>query len=369
MSYLGFRKAFDTVPHQRLLNKVEAYGIKGMLLMWLKDFLVGRKQRVVLNGKKSEWTDVKSGIPQGSVLGPILFELYINDMPDVVDSDIRMFADDMKIYRRSDSNEDREKLQDDLRSLERWSEKWQLGFNTSKCKTMHLGYRNNRQEYSMGGNVLSQTREEKDLGVIVDDGLLFRPHITAAANKANQMMGVALHTFEDHSANTIVPIYLAHVRPHLEYGNLLWHPRYKKDSITVENVQRRATKRIPELKDLSYGERLAKLDLPSLQYRRDRGDMIQVYKIFTGRDRLNPDDFFEMSRSQGTRGHLMKVQKHHSSTLLKRNVFSRRVVDLWNSLPDDVVKAETMNQFKNRIDKTWRGDRFKYVEYGMDHVA
>ena len=118
----------------------------------------------------------------------------------------------------------------------------------------------------------------------------------------------------------------------------------------------------------SYGEQLEKLDLPSLQYRRDRGDMIQVYKIFTGRDHLDPEDFFKLSRSQGTRGHPLKVQKHYSSTLLKQNMFSRRVVDLWNSLTADVVRVETMNQFKNRLDKTWRGDRYKFVEYGIDHV-
>ena len=140
--YFDFRKAFDTVPHERLLKKLYAYGIRGNVLSWIRDFLKERKQRVVLNGEESNWLDVTSGIPQGSVLGPILFLVYINDLPEVVHNAVKLFADDTKLYGNSCTDEDQHLLQDDINSLIQWSDSWLLKFNISKCKHMHLGNRN-----------------------------------------------------------------------------------------------------------------------------------------------------------------------------------------------------------------------------------
>jgi hypothetical protein len=122
--YLDFAKAFDTVPHQRLLEKMRAYGIQGMILNWVSSFLSGRKQRVVVNGEKSAWADVLSGIPQGSVLGPILFILFINDLPDAVLGTVKLFADDTKAFSRIESVQDSERLQEDLKRLCEWSKEW-----------------------------------------------------------------------------------------------------------------------------------------------------------------------------------------------------------------------------------------------------
>ena len=133
--YLDFRKAFDTVPHQRLLRKLEAYGIRGKLLNWIEAFLVGRKQSVVINGTKSSLTDVKSGIPQGSVLGPLLFVVFINDMSSGVTSACKLFADDSKIYGPVSTEVGIQAIQKDLTQLVGWSEKWQMGHNVDKCKT------------------------------------------------------------------------------------------------------------------------------------------------------------------------------------------------------------------------------------------
>ena len=185
--YLDFRKAFDTVPHQRLpvLRKLKAYGIAGKLLNWTEDFLSGRRQRVVVNGKLSTWADILSGIPQGSVLGPILFVIFINDLPDAVISTTKIFADDTKLFRAVKSQEDHEILQQDLDNLVDWSRLWQLGFNDDKCKTLHLGSSNLRMAYSMNTNTLGVTRNEKDLGVFIE----FQAHVTKAVNKASRMLG------------------------------------------------------------------------------------------------------------------------------------------------------------------------------------
>ena len=188
--YLDFSKAFDSVPHRRLLLKLEAYGIKGSLLRWLESFLTGRRQRVAVNGNLSSWAPVDSGVPQGSVLGPLLFICYVNDMPEVVHSALRMFADDTKIFRQVDSEEDKENLQSDLKTLKDWADTWQLRFNASKCKVMHLGWNNHCHEYIMEQNdsqvILTVTECEKDLGVNVDRNLKFSNHAEIVSNKANR---------------------------------------------------------------------------------------------------------------------------------------------------------------------------------------
>ena len=137
--YLDCAKAFDTVPHQRLINKIDSYGIKGKVKAWIKEFLSNRTQIVKVNGTESKSVPVISGIPQGSVLGPILFVLYINDLPDKLISNVYLFADDTKLFYKIKSPEDAYTLQCDLNSLERWTEKWLLKFNTSKCHVLTLG--------------------------------------------------------------------------------------------------------------------------------------------------------------------------------------------------------------------------------------
>ena len=192
--YLDFAKAFDSVPHNRLLIKLKSYGIQGNIFSWIKDFLVGRRQRVVLNGKPSSWAPVNSGIPQGSVLGPLLFIEYVNDMPEIVTSMIKMFAEDTQISAECKNNEDRIQLQDDFESLDKWSRTWQIQFNTGKCKVMHIGVKNPHYEYSMGSDnhpiILESTECEKDLGVHIDNELNFRLHINTVSKKANSTLGL-----------------------------------------------------------------------------------------------------------------------------------------------------------------------------------
>ena len=137
--YPDYAKAFDTVPHKRLLAKLSGYGISRELLKWTAAFLEGRRQRVIINGSKSSWTRVTSGIPQGSVLGLLLVVCYVNDMPVNITSTAYMFADDTKVYRNIKTHIDREVLQSDLSRLEDWSRKWQLRFNADKCKVLHIG--------------------------------------------------------------------------------------------------------------------------------------------------------------------------------------------------------------------------------------
>ena len=171
--YTDFSKAFDRVPHQRLLRKIRNMGIIGMTRGWIRAFLTGRTQRVRVEREFSSWAQVKSGIPQGSVLVPTLFIMYINDMPDAINSMCQLFADDAKIFKSVRATDDNKKLQDDLDSLTEWSTRWQLPFNVEKCKSLHIGRNNRKHIYEMDGKELDQVKEEKDLGVLIDNELKF----------------------------------------------------------------------------------------------------------------------------------------------------------------------------------------------------
>ena len=271
--YLDFSKAFDSVPHQRLLNKLRTYGINGNILSWCESFLTGRRQRVVINSVASDWSDVLSGVPQGSVLGPLLFLLFINDMPDVVHNVIALFADDAKLFSSIRSDSDMLRLRHDIYNLTEWSDKWQLQFNIGKCKSLHLGHNNKRDDYFMRVGILEKVEVEKDLGVHVDEKLSFKQHIEYEISKANQILGLIRRSFDYLDARSLVSLYTSRVRPLLEYCNVVAYPRFSYQCEMLESVQRRATKMIPQLKSLDYAERLKLLKLPSLYYRRARGDI------------------------------------------------------------------------------------------------
>ena len=338
--YMDFAKAFDTVPHQRLLVKLKGYGIGGAVLQWIDAFLSGRRQRVVVNGSKSTWAKVTSGIPQGSVLGPLLFVCFINDMPSVVKSPVHLFADDTTLYRRVTTLEDHKALQDDLTNLEDWSTKWNLCFNTNKCKVMHIGHSNPQHDYMMyrGGPpiMLDSITNEKDLGVHVDVKLTFEHHVEIVVNKANRMLGMIRRAYTFLDGPTLTKLYTSLIRPLLEYSNVAWTPVLKRDQLLLENVQRRATKLVPSLKNYSYEDRLRILNLPSLYYRRARGDMIETWKYLHGQYHVNQMPL-QRDTNTTTRGHSMKLRKERCLKRERRNFFRHRVVNRWHMLTDNIV--------------------------------
>ena len=356
--YLDFKKAFDSVPHVRLKNKVASYGISGPLLSWIQDFLSQRVQRVTVDGCYSEWTEVISGIPQGSVLGPTLFVMFVNDIPDITTSHTQLYADDAKVYSPIQCQTSCHQLQRDLDSISAWSSKWQLPLNSQKCKTLHLGYNNPQQTYVMEGRPLEKVDAERDLGVLIDKDLTFRKHIAAMIQKANQMLGIIKRAFVNTNQDIFIPLYKTLVRPHLEYCTVSWNPRFMADDRKIEAVQRRATRMIPGMSSFSYPERLKKLNLFSLRYRRERADMIQVYKILHGIDRLSPEHFFKRPEYHSTRGHPLKLFNTHRRLNVRGCFFSKRVIELWNKLPEPLVTARNIGIFKTGLDKHWLVKQF-----------
>ena len=250
---------------------------------------------------------MKSGVPQGSVIGPLLFLLFMYNMPNQIKCNIQLFADDAKIFKTVKNEEDHQDLVKDLDNLENWARLWQMKFNVGKCKVLHLGRRNPRYEYNMGDRTLETATEEKDLGVIIDDKLKFHKHTEVQANKANKVLGLLRRSFETLDNENLVWLFKALVRPHLEYCNTVTYPVYEKDANLLEGVQRRATKMVPDMTNYDYATRLRKLALPSLSYRRKRGDMIEVYKYTHGLYQVSalPVEVEEKT----TRGHTYKLKK------------------------------------------------------------
>ena len=353
--YLDFAKAFDSVPHRRLLEKLKAYGITSKLLDWISDFLIGRRQRVCVNGSHSDWSQVVSGVPQGSCLGPVLFIIYINDLPDVVKSLTQMYADDTKVYSESNNVELQEQLQNDIENLVNWADTWQLRFNADKCHSVHLGHNNERTKYNMRRHgceekiVLLQSQVEKDLGVQVDDELKFSTHIIAQTNKANRLVGLIRRSFTYLDKELMKQLFISLVRPVLEFANVVWMPRFQKDIDLLENVQKRATKLVPGMKDKNYNERLKLMKLPSLKFRRNRGDLIEVYKYTHDFYNVN-NSMFELDKNNRTRGHNLKLVKPRCRLGVRQNFFSNRIIDKWNNLPAEIVNSPTLNSFKSRLD-------------------
>ncbi len=362
--YLDFSKAFDTVPHKRLINKMKGYGINESTCKWVEDFLSNREHRVKVNGALSSSAKVTSGIPQGSVLGPILFILYINDLPDEVSNDVYLFADDTKLYSKINDDEDSDKLQDDLTKLEEWSTKCLLAFNPDKCKVLHLGKKKSTYNYTLSETTIQTSPCEKDLGVHVDHDLKFTEHIDKAVNKAHAIMGSIRRAFRYLDSDIFLKMYKGLVRPHLEYAIQVWHPYLKKDIKKIESVQRRATSQINNLKNLDYTQRLKRLKLPTLIYRRMRGDMIEVYKILSKKYDPEVSNFLPLHRiarpHSSTRGHSLKLLKRTSNHDPRSNFFTNRVVDWWNSLPNTVITAPSVLAFEMRLDKFWSNLTVKY---------
>jgi len=235
----------------------------GKLKEWIRNVLFDRKWRVLVNGKLSSWAEVLSRIHQGSVLGGTYH------LREMVASTAKILTDDAKLFHNIT-------LEEDLDMLINWSE---LGFNEGKCKVLHLGLRNPKHDYHMKGVPLAVTTEENDLGVIIDEVLKFHKHVAAAVKKSSRMLCLIRATFTYLVEVTVPRLFTILVRCHLEYGNVIWSPRFKMESVEVEKVQRRATKLIQNLRHLPYKVCLRTLKLPSLNYRGRRGDMIQIYKI------------------------------------------------------------------------------------------
>ena len=287
--FLYFQKAFDKVCHESLHYKLDKLGFSQDIRNWIRSYLKDRKQRVVIEESSSDWRDVTSGVPQGSVLGPLLFVIFINDMPLVVNHFIKLFADDSKLIGVIKNSNDLQIIQDDLDALVNWAKKWRMLFHPNKCKVMEITSSKNKdgcrptltmeKTESSDRHILEYSELEKDLGVMVASNLKSDQQVANAVAKVSMALSLLRKTFKCWTPYNFKTLYTVFVRPHLEYAAPAWSPYLKKDINSLESVQRRATKMVKEFKNLDYLERLKSLKLTTLEERRSRGDLIQYYKV------------------------------------------------------------------------------------------
>ena len=355
--YLDFKKAFDKVDHNVLLKKIHQYGIRGKLYTWISNFLLNRQQQVIVAGNVSKKEPVISGVPQGTVLGPLMFLIYINDLElTVKNSILRTFADDSKLVKCIQDETDHMKLQEDLDSAVNWSERNNMELNEKKFQLMHYGKNENlKQAYKSGETIIDSENVVKDLGLLLSSDGSWGPQAIEAVKKARKYSGWILRSFKSRSPEVIMFLYQSYVLPRLEYGSVVWSPFLKKDIANIEGIQRTITSKLDRVKEYNYHQRLKILNLYSLQRRRERYCAIYMYKISQG---LVPDNLnlrFYTTRRGEKKCYLPKLNARlaHLSTI-RNNFFTSRGPAIYNILPAKLKGAQSLECFKHGLDSFLR---------------
>jgi hypothetical protein len=335
LAILDFSKAFDVVPHQRLLVKLDHYGVRGTTKRWIENFLTKRQQRVTINGSPSSWTKVHSGVPQGTVLGPHLFLLFINNISEAVSSKIRLFADDCLVYRAIDGPNDINHLQTDLDNLVKWTETNQ-----------------DAHDYTMTGTTLKTTKTCQYLGVHIQDNLKWNAQSQHATSKASRVLGFLQRNFHQASTNVKVKLYNTLVRPHLEYGVAAWDPHSAKNVNMLEKVQRRAARFTTKnySHEASVTDMLNSLNWTSLQDRRRAHRLTCLYKIH--HDQLDiSKTYIAPKTDRERRGHDQQFKLYNTRLAPFTNSFFPRTITDWNKLPQSTINLPSKTSFKQSIPK------------------
>jgi ribonuclease P/MRP protein subunit RPP40 len=339
---LDFSKAFDMVNHEKLLYKLHFYGVRGQTLKWIKAFLDNRSQSVVVSGSTSGTIPVSSGVPQGSVLGPLLFLIYINDLPDSVKhSKVRLFADDTAIYISLTVSSHSSLLQQDLHQLELWEEKWDMKFNPSKCQVLQITRRETPipTQYILHNTTLQTVPSAKYLGITISHNLSWNEHIDNITKKANQTLGFLRRNIKVHSERLKSQAYKTLVRPQLEYSSTVWSPHTGTLIDQLESVQRRAARWVKRDfgRTSSVDNMLSSLNWRTLALRRIDQRLVMFYNIIHNQVAIPLPDYLKSNtRSSRTTHSQSFVHVPTSSDYHKFSFFPRTVIH-WNALPPDLV--------------------------------
>ena len=295
--YTDYSAAFQSINHELVIHKLKhSYQIQDSALKWFVSYLSDRRQRVIVNGKVSDWRPVTSGVPEGAILAPLIFSMYINDLPNLIQSGCLMYADDVKLFRKITSPADARLLQDDLDRLTAWSFRWGLTLNPSKCKSLTMTLRREpvRTNYSIGTSALELVEEIRDLGVIIDSKLTFSSHVDSVVKRANRCLGLLIRSFQTglttsrFNRKALLAAYYSNVRSILEYCSVVWAGAADSHKVRVDRVQHKfllwllhnTPSRYAD--SLSYECLLRHFKIPSLAARRVQHDLLFIRNILSG---------------------------------------------------------------------------------------
>ena len=349
---LDFAKAFDKVNHSLLLHKLHHYGVGGKINKWIEGFLSNRLQAVVVKGARSDYVSVRSGVPQGSVLGPSLFLVYINDLPEQLTSLTRLFADDTAVYRLVASSLDQDQLQQDLLKLEKWEKSWDMVFHPGKCTTLPVTRKKQplTNEYHLHNQRLATVDSAKYLGVTISHDLSWDEHINNICSKANKTLGFLRRNLRISATQLKETAYKSFVRPILEYACTVWDPHTKQNIMKIEAVQRRAARFVLRRyhNTSSVKSMIDKLGWDSLQQRRKTSRLAMLFKI------LHEEVCVDAAKLQPApprqrRGHSQQIAQIQCRTLYRQQSFFPNTIRDWNDLTEKTATASTLDTFVSRV--------------------
>uniref|UniRef100_A0A0K8WLI3 RNA-directed DNA polymerase from mobile element jockey n=1 Tax=Bactrocera latifrons TaxID=174628 RepID=A0A0K8WLI3_BACLA len=343
--YTDFSKAFDRVNHSILLNKLNSLGVQGNALKWLSSYLIDRQLQVRVNGHLSASYDVKTGVPQGPHLGPVLFNIFINDIGTNFSSEYFLYADDLKICRAIVNDSDIQALQHDIDQLSAWCLNKKLDLNIKKCAVISFSrsHTTHPTNYMLNNKVISEVEDIKDLGIIIDSKLTFTKHISKITLQAHKMLGFITRTCRDFAdPRSLLNLYYSLVQPILEYGSVVWSPYTDTLISRVEKVQRKMCKtliyhRAQPTRNISMEEICCQYKINSLKSRRQIADLAFFYKVVNGLiDAPEINSSFEFAPVNLTlrRNRLLKITKSTKNYVVNGPL--NRIANLVNSLHNDL---------------------------------
>ena len=356
--YIDMAKAFNTVCHSKLLKKMSKLDIRGNVLKWFSSYLTNRFQRTMVNDEFSDYIHASSGVPQGSVIGPLLLLIYINDLPSIFSPQLTcsLFADDAKIslsYRNTIEYTERNILQSGLNDLYDWTVKWNLQIAFEKCAFMSIG-KSDISFYSLNNTLIPKYSNFRDLGIVFDDNIKFNIHINNICSKAYVISNIIVRCFTTNNSYYLVKAYSTYIRPLLDYVSSIWNPG--KDFIglnkLIEKVQHKFIKRIYfrcNIIKSTYDIRLCFLNLMNLSHRRLRADLILAFKILNNIVDIDKSSVFT-TYSTSNRIPLITIRKDKCINKETINSFSNRVSTAWNALPRSVASSKSITIFITNID-------------------
>ena len=356
VAHIDFARAFDSVSLPKLIHKLQNSEIAGNLLSCIKSMLFGRSQQVKVGNSLSNSKMVISGVPQGSVLGPILFIFFVNDITlmAIPPCTPKLYADDLKEYSSAANDKDGTKFQETLNRITEWAETWQLPISKDKSKWLLITNKNNslfhnELKFELAGVLLPRVTDVLDLGVNFTSRLNFSNHIAITIAKAKQRLFLLKKSFKSRNAATLILGFKTYVIPILDYCSQVWNPHDSKDKRRIESVQRMFTKRLSGYNGLNYPKRLERAGLCSLELRRLHADLSLCYNILHQKLGTEIDKFFQRDTSSKTRGHTWKLKISVPRLDSRLHYFSYRIINAWNALSQSTVDSSSIASFKSNL--------------------